>query len=457
MMENKAVYRLNREKLLVSGEISQLFVKYAIPGVAGLLFLGLQSVIDGIVLGHFVGANALASINLILPCYSLITAFAIIMGVGCQTIVSIGLGQHNREEANNALTSLFIFSIAFSVVVSTFIFIFADKIAFMLGANDVLVGNAVNYIRSLVPFFPVLCVMFFSDYIIKAMGHPVYASTILGMTVVLNIILDILFVGVLGKGVIGAGLATGIAFTIGACFNVPRLFTRNEIIAVPRGKYKNKLVWQAFYNGSSEGVSELSVAITVFLFNITMMKYLGENGVAAFTAINYTLFVGTTLFLGVSDGIIPIIGYNYGAGKTDRIKSVLKMAARTNMVIGLLLFLSLFFFGEKIIGLFFQNSDSEALRIASYGVSIYCFAFLMNGLNILAASYFTAIGNAKISIVISALRTLVFVSFGILTLPVWFGIDAIWFDMPLAEVCTLFVSAGLVWKSLKKNKSRLLK
>lgn len=450
MTESKAVYRLNREKLLLSGAIPQLFVKYAVPGVAGLLFIGLQSVIDGIVMGYYVGSNALASVNLVLPCYSLVVAFAIVMGVGCQTIVSISLGQRDREEANNALTSLFIFLLAFSVLVSGTIFVFADKIAFALGANEVLIANSVGYIRSIVPFFPILCLMFFGDYIIKAMGHPVYATTVMGATVLINIALDILLVGVFGLGVMGAGLSTGIAFTVGALLNVPRLFNRHEVVSVQRGKFKMRLVWQAFYNGSSEGVSELSVAVTVFLFNITMMKYLGENGVAAFTAINYTLFIGTTLFLGVSDGIIPIIGYNHGAGRKDRIRAVLKMAVRTNMAIGLGLFLLLFFYGDRIISLFFRDGNAEAFHIASNGLSIYCFAFLLIGLNILASSYFTAIGNAKVSIIISALRALVFVALGIITLPLLFGIDAIWYDIPIAEACTLFVSFWLVRKSLRK-------
>ena len=120
------------------------------------------------------------------------------------------------------------------------------------------------------------------------------------------------------------------------------------------------------------------------------------------------------------------------------------------MVIGLSLFLLLYFFGEQVIGIFFKDDDAQALQIASYGVSIYCFAFLLMGLNILASSYFTAIGNAKISIIISALRALVFVSIGILVLPACFGIEAIWFDIPIAETCTLFVSFWLVSKSLKK-------
>ena len=403
MNKDKALFRLEREKLLLTGEIPRLFMKYALPGVAGLLFLGIQSVIDGIVLGRFVGANALASVNLVLPCYSLISAFAIVMGIGGQTLVSISLGRGDKQEANNALRSVFVFLLGMSVVVSLVIFLSAGKIASFLGANEVLLPDAVHYIRALVPFFPLLCAMFFGDYIIKAMGHPLYATSVMGITVVLNIVLDLVFVAVLGWGVMGAGLATGIAFTMGACFNVPRLFSRHEVVAVQRGRYDRRLVWNAFYNGSSEGMSELSVAITVFLFNITMMRYLGESGVAAFTAINYILFIGTTVFLGISDGIIPIIGYNYGARQQERIKSILKLAARTNSLIGIGLFLLLLLFGEQVIGLFFKDHGSEAFEIASRGVSIYCFAFLLCGLNILASSYFTAIGNAKISIIISAL------------------------------------------------------
>lgn len=453
MNKDKALFRLEREKLLLTGEIPRLFMKYALPGVAGLLFLGIQSVIDGIVLGRFVGANALASVNLVLPCYSLISAFAIVMGIGGQTLVSISLGRGDKQEANNALRSVFVFLLGMSVVVSLVIFLSAGKIASFLGANEVLLPDAVHYIRALVPFFPLLCAMFFGDYIIKAMGHPLYATSVMGMTVVLNIVLDLVFVAVLGWGVMGAGLATGIAFTMGACFNVPRLFSRHEVVAVQRGRYDRRLVWNAFYNGSSEGMSELSVAITVFLFNITMMRYLGESGVAAFTAINYILFIGTTVFLGISDGIIPIIGYNYGARQQERIKSILKLAARTNSLIGIGLFLLLLLFGEQVIGLFFKDHGSEAFEIASRGVSIYCFAFLLCGLNILASSYFTAIGNAKISIIISALRGLVFVGIGILVLPAVFGIDAIWYDVPIAEICTLSVSFWLVRRSLFYNRS----
>lgn len=449
MNTEKTLTYTSREELILHGNIRRLFWKFALPGVAGLLFIGLQSVVDGLVLGHFVGPHALASVNLILPCYSLITAVAIMIGVGCQTLVSISLGEGNRRKANDAVASLFYFLVGLSGLMSAVIYFLATPIATFLGANEVLLPGAVDYIRTLVPFFPVLCGMFFSDYILKAMGRPLYAMNVMGMTVVLNIALALWLVGGLGMGVRGAGLSTGLAFSVGACCNLPYLFFPGCPVSVRRGRFRWRLVWKAFYNGSSEGLSELAVAITVFLFNITIIGYLGEDGVAGFTAINYIMFIGVTLFLGISDGIIPVIGYNFGAGRHARIRAVLGLAARTNLGIGATLFLVLFLFGKTIMAFFFP-AGGAALEVAAGGIGIYSFAFLLNGLNILASSYFTAIGNAKVSIIISMLRGLVFVVAGILIYPHIWGVRSIWFNVPVAEVCTLAVSGWLVWKSLKK-------
>lgn len=453
MSSEKMLTYESREVWILNGDLKRLFWKFALPGVGGLLFIGLQSVVDGLVLGHFVGANALASVNLILPCYSLITAVAIMIGIGCQTLVSISLGEGDRRKANDAVASSFYFLLGLSAVLSALIYAFAVPIAGLLGANEVLLPGAVDYIRTLVPFFPVLCAMFFGDYIIKAMGRPLYAMSVMGMTVLLNIVLAIWLVGGLGMGVKGAGLSTGLAFSVGACCNLPYLFYPGCPVSVPRGRFRWRLIWKAFYNGSSEGFSELSVAITVFIFNITLMAYLGEDGVAGFTAINYIMFIGVTLFLGISDGIIPLIGYNFGAGRHERIRKVLGIAVRINMGIGLTLFLVLFLFGRTIMSFFFP-AGGAALAVASEGIAIYSFAFLMNGLNILASSYFTAIGNAKVSIIISMLRGLVFVVAGILIYPHLWGIRSIWLNVPIAEVCTLGVSGWLVWKSLRKSRRK---
>lgn len=437
------------ERELATRGIPGLFFKFALPGVVGLLFVGIQSIIDGIVLGRWIGPNALASVNLVLPCYSFMTAFAIVMGVGCQTLIGICLGRRDRQGANDAFTTAFLFLLGFSTLVGLLIFIFAGKIAFWLGANEVLQAGAVEYIRSIVPFFPVLTVMFLGDYVLKATGHPLYAMIVLSGTVLLNVVLNLCFVVLLKWGIMGAGLATGIAFTVGLILDYSLLVRKQSLLPLPSGHFRRRWVWKMFYNGSSEGMSELSAGITVYLFNITMMHYLGEQGVAAFTATNYVLFIGTTIFLGISDGCIPIMSYNFGAGRLDRVRAALGVAFRTNLVLGVLLFCMLFFGGKSIVSLFFRSGDSEVLRIAIVGTSIYAFAFLMNGLNILASSYFTAMGNAQISIIISLLRGLVFVGIGIVVFPVVFGIESIWFNVPVAEAFTLLVSLWLVRKSFR--------
>lgn len=437
------------ERRLREGEIAPLFRKYAIPGVIALLFVGLQTIIDGIVLGNFVGANALASVSLILPCFSLMAAVSIVVGVGCQTLISIRLGELNRQGANDALRSAFIFMILFSTVFATIIFTFTTDIVKFLGANEVLMSGSIGYLHSLIPFAPMITIMFFCDYIVKSIGRPVYSMTVMSGTVILNIILDLIFIAVMDMGTVGAGLATGIAFSVGAVFNLWAVMRSSDIVSFWKGHFRWRLVWEMVYNGSSEGMSELSAGISTLLFNVALMKYLGESGVAAFTAINYVFFIGVTIFLGISDGIIPIVSYNFGANQWSRIKQVLKLAAKSNMLIGLTLFILLLFFGEHVISLFFKNGEDEVMRIAANGTSIYAFAFLVNGLNILSSSYFTAMANAKISIIISLLRGLVFVVIGIYFLPLIFGIEGIWYAIPIAELCTFTVSVLLVRKSLK--------
>lgn len=441
----------NVELRLRDGAIAPLFRKYAIPGVIALLFVGLQTVIDGVVLGNFVGANALASVSLIMPCYSFMSALAIVVGVGCQTLISIRLGEQNRQGANNALRSAFVFLTGFSIVISSVTFIFASPISAMLGANEVLLPDSAAYLRSLIPFFPFIVAMFFSDYVIKSIGRPVYSMVVMSSTVILNIVLDLLFVVVWDMGTSGAGLATGIAFTVGAALNLPVVLRSRSIVSMKSGHFSWRLVWRMMYNGSSEGISELSAGISTLLFNLALMHYLGESGVAAFTAINYIFFIGITIFLGISDGVIPIVSYNYGAAQWSRVKHVLSIAAKSNFIIGAIIFSLLTLFGEQIISLFFRESEESVLSIATYGTSIYAYAFLINGLNILSSSYFTAMAKAGTSVIISLLRGLIFTAVGIYVLPRIFGIDGIWFVVPLSECLCLAVSIFLVRRSFRRR------
>lgn len=451
MIKENIKYLSETEILLATGDIGRLFRRFAIPGVIGLLFLGIQTVIDGIILGNFVGANAFASVGIVLPSYSLIAAIGVIIGIGSQTLISINLGKQNRLEANNAITSGFISIITTTIFFSSIFFIFAKDICTILGANDVLIIDSVSYIKVLAIFFPIIGVMFFSDYSIKAMGHPIYSMSIMSGTVLTNILLDLLFVAVLDMGVTGAGLATGLAFTIGSLFSLPIIFNKKNIISVTSGTFKWNLVRKIIYNGSSEGVSEFSSGISVIMFNIIIIKYLGESGIAAFAAINYVFFIGITVFLGIADGIIPIISYNCGANKWNRIKLAFKLGLKTNLIIGLILFSLLILCGEFLISIFFNSNDIEVINIASQGAKIYAFAFIFNGFNILTTSYFTAMANAKTSIIISLCRGFIFVAIFINVLPSVFGVNGIWLSVPLSELCTFLVSLVLIKRSMKNK------
>ena len=174
------------------------------------------------------------------------------------------------------------------------------------------------------------------------------------------------------------------------------------------------------------------------------MKYAGKDGVAAFSVINYIIFIGTSMFLGISDGIISIISYNYGARLWDRIKQTLKIAVKTNLLIGVLFIIVLWVFGEAIISLFLDDADGAVAKMALEGAHILGFAFLLNGFNIFASSFFTALNNAKLSLIIAALRGMIFVIIGISIFPPLLGVRGIWLTTPFAELMTFSVSLILV-------------
>lgn len=436
------------EQEFATAKTGYLFRKFAIPGVIGLLFVGIQTMIDGTILGNFVNANALAGINIILPLYTLMTALAIVTGIGCQTLVSMALGAGNHKRANDALTTAFFSLIIISLVMSSVFLCFTNTITELLGANETLAPYSASYLKTLSPFFPVLTVMFMGDYILKAIGRPYFAMTVLGGTVIINVILDFIFIVGLNMGTAGAGLATGLSFACGCAIILPVLMDKNSLASVRKGDFRISLLGRMMYNGSSEGLSELSAGITIYLFNLVMVHYYGEAGVAAYTSITYILYIGIIISVGMSDGIIPIISFNYGAGNWDRVIKVFKTAAGVSLITGIILFSIMFFGGGKIIRFFFREDATETIAIASTGAVFCAFAFLLNGINILFSSFFTSLGDAKRSVIISLMRGLVLICTGIILYPLLFGMAGIWITIPAAEFITFIIGITLVRRRL---------
>ncbi len=447
------------ELQLARGRLQPLFFRYALPGVVGMLFLALQSIADGFIVGRMIGATALAAVNIVTPVYALVTAVAIIIGVGTQAQMGIHMGSGNYIRAKVALHSGILGVTAFVIPATVFINLFADPIVVFLGANAELLPLSKAYIHGVMPLIFGVGGFLFCDYQLKALGHPRFAMIIMVFTIVLNIGLGVLFV-LMGMGTFGVGLGLGLSFTIGMVASGSIIWW--EVRHTPhlhevRGPFSGQMLWRIAYNGSSEGLAEVSIAITMFLFNRTLMEYAGTDGVAAFTLINYILFVGVNVMFGVANGVIPIISYNFGAGRGSRILGISRLAIKSNLLIGAVLMAALWLFVKSIIGWFIPPTETHVIELAVGGAHIVALAFLFNGFNLFAASFFTAVDDAFLSLVVGALRGLVLLVICIFVLPHVWGVTGIWLATPVAEIGTMLIVFGLVKRWRKRHDASLLR
>lgn len=447
--------KLSRSELqLARGRIRPMFMRYAMPGVVSMLFMALQAMVDGWIVGRLICADALAAVNITMPTYAIVTAIAIVIGVGTQAQVGLHMGSGDYRGAKRALWSGALGLTLFAIVGTLAINLFAEQMVAWLGANEELMPYAVGYVYGVMPWLVGLTALLFLDYQLKALGHPRAAMMFMTSTIILNTTLSLIFVGHYNMGTFGAGLGTGISFTIGAIVYAIYFFCtlrRNKELYQSERRFSLRTLWHICYNGSSEGATEMAVAIVTFLFNITLMEYAGKGGVAAFTLINNMLYFGVCITLGVSNGVVPIISYNYGAKQYLRVAKVSGMAIKTNLLCGVLFIAILGLFSRSLVGIFVDTSETSVLDMASSGAILVSLAFLFNGFNIFATSYFTAIDRPDLSLLIATLRGLIFLAPLILLLPKLWGIDGIWITTPIAELLTALVTFVLLFKYSQKH------
>ncbi|NBI06516.1 MATE family efflux transporter [Senegalia massiliensis] len=434
------------ENILGTEKISKLFIKFSIPAIISMVIAGAQVIIDGIFLGNFIGENALASINIVQPFMEVIIGFSMIISVGSLSSIGRSLGEGKREEAQNIFKTAFVFITIISLGILLVGRLFSEEISVLLGANKVLLEGVSIYIGTISIFAPLMCLMFLFGFINRVVGKPELYLRGMILSVVVNVSLDFIFIKQLSLGIRGAAFATGIAYVSSFFVVVRPMLRKKNIVNIFRGQFDKSVIIPISYNGSSEGVIAIATATTAYMFNVSFMKIAGESGVAAFTTINYISQFGIHIMFGISDGIAPILSYNYGYKKHDRLNDTLKLASKVNLVVGTVLFFILFGFGKQLVSLF-ASGNEDVLDLAVRGSKIYAFAFLLCGFNIINSGYFTAIGSATASIIISASRGIVFIILGINILPMIIGINGVWVTVPLAECMTFIIGIYLVKKN----------
>lgn len=424
-----------KENILLTRRISHLFLSFVVPSVISMVLVGIQGMVDGIFLGNFQSTNAMASVNIANPYMQLVLGCSFILCTGTLSYLGRTLGEKNIEQAKNIFKTAAVSVIAISFAILALGLLFHHGIARFLGANAVLFHDTSRYIAVLAPFVPIISFMLFCGFLCRLIEKPHLYLIATICSLLSNILMNAIFIIGLHWGVSGAALATGLSYTLSLLIVIWPFFSQKTTVTVFSGKFQRQLLKSIIYNGSSEGINYLATALILFLFNRTFLRYAGEDGVAAFTAINYIgTFISTVIF-GVSDGIGSILSCNYGAGNLHRVKKTFRAAVIINFLLGCSVCIILFLHSGALVNLFVSKNPSAA-QMAAAGARIYAFGFLFSGFNILRSGYYTSLGNALLSVVIAANRGILFVIIGITFLPLFLDLNGVWATLPFAECMT---------------------
>ncbi|EED30700.1 multi antimicrobial extrusion protein MatE [gamma proteobacterium NOR5-3] len=428
----------------VDGPVVATFIRYAVPSVLGMLAVTSAGIIDGIFIGNFVGASALAAVNLAQPAWAAFAAIVFMLAVGGSVMCGRFLGQKDTDAASSIFTRTLISAVATGVVIAGAGLLFLDELVRFLGATGGVKPLVVAYMRIVLLFAPIFVAALTLDYFVRADGRPVLAAIALVVFSGSNIALNALFIVHLDWGIEGAAWASALAefailvILLSHWFH-PRCSLR---LTLSRGHWSD--VMKAAWNGLSEFINELSVGLVVLFFNWVMITRQGVEGVAAYTIITYLMMIGLEVSYGISESLQPTVSRNLGAGKPERIRKFLLTAVCAAFSVGLLVSVLLVALPEQMIGLFLKPQAQTTAVIALVFISYFWPTFLLNGTNITLASYFTALHRPIPSASIAISRSLLLPGLGLLLLPLWLGDRGVYLALPLAELLTLFLAVFLV-------------
>lgn len=421
-------------------------IRFTLPSILMMIFTSIYGVVDGFFVSNYVGAEAFASVNLIMPVIIILSAVGFMIGTGGNALVAMTLGQHDERRANEIFSMLIYILIFLGICLSIAMAVFMPKMARILGATDIMIDDCVIYGRiSMVSLtFFMLQTSFQSFMVTAARPHfGLYITIAAGVT---NMVLDLVFVGILGFGVAGAAWATVASEIVGG--SVPLIYfiipNKSKLNLVKAGFQFRPLI-KVLSNGASEFMTIISSSFVNMLYNLQLMKIAGEKGVASFGVIMYINFIFTGVLFGYAFGSSSIVSYHYGAGNYKELRSLFSKSIKIIGIASLISFASAQLFAIPLIKIFFSYSD-ELIHMTTHGFRIYSIAYLMIGFNGYASSLFTALNNGRVSATIAFGRTLVFQVASILILPRIFGLAGIFSSIIVAEFLAIMVSMFFINK-----------
>lgn len=438
--------------------LPRLFLKLLIPTVLGMVFSAAFVITDGIFVGKGIGSDGLAAVNITAPLFLINTGIGLMFGVGASIVASIYLARGKVKAARINVTQAVVVSSLLLALLSALVCLFAPQVARILGSSLRLQPLAVEYMYWFVPFLVFSALLSSGMFFIRLDGAPGYAMMCNVVPAVINVGLDYIFIFRFGWGMMGAALATSLGYIIGAGMILVYLGRKKHVLHFCRIDFRRKSLQLAWRNvgymcrlGSSTFLCEAAIACMMFTGNYVFIRYLGEDGVAAFSIACYFFPIIFMVYNAIGQSAQPILSYNFGINDGKRVRSALRLALGTALGCGAVFLAVTALFSSRIVGMFIEDS-SPAYGIAVSGLPLFASGFVFFAVNMVSIGYFQSVEQARLALVITVLRGFVFPVVCFLVLPSWWNVPGIWLAVPVAELLAFGAVVTVYW-----NKHRFIR
>lgn len=426
--------------------------RFTLPSIGMMIFASIYSVVDGFFVSNFAGKTPFAAINLIMPMLMILSTVGLMFGTGGSAIVAKTFGEKDDKKANEYFSLFVIVTFVLGVIFAILGIVFIKPIARLLGAEGDMLEYAAEYARIILLALPFnVLQQLFQSFFVTA-EKPKLGLAVTVASGVTNMVLDAVLVLSLPQEykLAGAAVATALSQVVGGVFPLIYFLRKNSsILRIGKTSFDGKAIFRACTNGSSEFMSNISMSLVSMLYNAQLLKYAGENGVAAYGVLMYVSMIFAAAFMGYSIGTAPVIGYHDGARNRNELKSILKKSLIILGISGVTMIISAELLSGPLSKMF-VGYDNELMELTVSGFRIFSLCFAFMGYAIFASSFFTALNDGLTSAAISFLRTLVFQVAAVLILPAIFDINGIWASIVVAELMAVIISAVFIVAKRKK-------
>ena len=436
-------------------KIGKLLLQYSVPAIVATAAASIYNIIDRIFIGQGVGALAISGLAITFPLMNITAAFGAMVGVGASSMVSIRLGQNNKQSATQILGNALMLNVILGIAVSIITLIFLDPILFALGASD----NTLSYAKEFMEIIllgNVFCQVYLGlNSIMRASGYPTKAMITSLVTVVINAILAPLFIFVFKWGIRGAALATVCAQIAGSLLVILHFTRKNSFLRFLPGclKLKIEIIKDIISIGMSNFLMLIAGSAVISIINLSLSKYGGDYAVGAYGIINSIGNLGVMIVIGFNQGMQPIVGYNYGACNIARVIRAFRLTILFATCVTSCLFLLAEIFPSAIASAF--TTDNKLIELTTIGVRLNLLMFSIVGFQMVTSNFFQSIGKAKISIFLSVSRQVLFLIPALLLLPHFFGLNGVWLGSPTADITSSILTFIVLKWQIKKIKTSI--